>query len=66
MRMGDIPILHGKVSYKYLGYYVNMDLNLDKQYKAMQDKLNKACALLYSRQKRPIFLHKAIHYVNPI
>jgi hypothetical protein len=63
-RWGDIPILHGKVLYKYLGYYVNIDLNLEEQYKAMQDKLNEACALFYSRQKRPISLHEAIYYVN--
>jgi hypothetical protein len=63
-RWGDIPNLHGKGSYKYLGYYVNMDLNLEEQYKAMQDKLNEACALFYRRQKRPISLHEAIYYAN--
>jgi hypothetical protein len=41
-----------------------MDLNLDEQYKAMEDKLNEACALFYSRQKRLISPHEAIHYVN--
>jgi hypothetical protein len=63
-KWGKIPTLRGKQSYKFLGYYINTQLNFQQQYQAMVDKLNGACVEFYSRQMRPVSMHEAIMYVN--
>jgi hypothetical protein len=61
-RWGDIPIYHGKTSYKYLGYYINTQLDFTYQFQQMVQKLETDCASFYS--KHPMSMQKAIVYVN--
>lgn len=63
-KWGKFPTLHGQESYKYLGFYLNSQLNFNQQYQEMAEKLNNSCIEFHSRQMRPISLHEAINYVN--
>jgi hypothetical protein len=40
---GKEPIYGPKLSYKYLGYFINISLDFSTQHKEMLEKLNKAC-----------------------
>ena len=59
---GDIPTYHGRKSYKYLGYFINMQLDFHYQYDIMAQKLEEACTRFYG--KTHISLREAITYVN--
>jgi hypothetical protein len=61
-RWGDIPIYHGKTSYKYLGYYINTQLDFTYQFQQMVQKLETDCASFYS--KHPMSMQEAKVYVN--
>lgn len=40
-KWGKISILHGKNSYKYLGFYINVDLDFAHQHKALDARQTK-------------------------
>lgn len=61
-RWGNIPVHHGETSYKYLGFYINLQLDFQAQHTMMSKKLQEACQSFYSRQKMSI--KEAITYVN--
>jgi hypothetical protein len=63
-RWGTLPILHGKKSYKYLGFHINMYLHFKYQYNNLVAKLDEACTSYYSRQS--MSLKEAVTYVNSI
>jgi hypothetical protein len=59
---GKVPIYGPKLSYKYLGYFINISLDFSTQHKEMLKKLNKACNDLTCDHWLPF--HEAIIYVN--
>lgn len=61
-RWGTLPTYHGRKSYKYLGYFINMHLDFHYQYEVMAQKPEEACASFYG--KTHISLKEAITYVN--
>jgi hypothetical protein len=61
-RWGKIPTHHGSSSFKYLGYFINMRLNFNYQYKSMVQKLNHTCMAYYSTHSMSI--EEAITYVD--
>jgi hypothetical protein len=63
-KWGNIPIYHGKKSYKYLGYYLNTKLDFHCQHEKMLEKLNDACVEYYNRQMQGMSLQEAVNYVN--
>jgi hypothetical protein len=61
-RWGLVPIYGPKQSYKYLGYFTNIRLDVSTQHKEMVKRLNKVCADL--RSDHCLSLHDSITYVN--
>jgi hypothetical protein len=59
---GKVPICGPKLSYKYLGYFINISLDFSTQHKEMLKMLNKACNDLVCEHW--LSLHEAITYVN--
>jgi hypothetical protein len=59
---GKVPKYEPNLSYKYLGYFINISLDFSTQHKEMLKKLNKACNDLVCDHRLP--LHEAIIYVN--
>jgi hypothetical protein len=61
-KWGLVPIYGPKTIYKYLGYFINISLDVSTQPKEMVKRLNKACADL--RSNHCLSLHDSITYVN--
>jgi hypothetical protein len=55
-KWGNLPIYHGKKSYKYLGYYLNTQLDFHCQHEKMLENLNDACVEYYNRQMQGMSL----------
>jgi hypothetical protein len=59
---GKVPIYGSELSYRYLGYFINISLDFSTQHKEMLKKLSKACNDVVCDHWLP--LHEAIAYVD--